>query len=173
MPTNCLYHTWFCRIREMRPEQRITQVRIFVWMMVGIFQSRSVSLSRIASKIPGTAKLVSVTRRLSRLLENVHIQVREWYEPFARQWLEAQFQHVQEIRLIVDGTKVGFQHQLLIVCLAYRKRAIPIAWTWVKQVKGHSTAWKHLALLAYVRQLLPQGAPSFWSAIASSDPSKC
>jgi len=161
MPTNSLYDTWFQRIRILRPDQRITQIRAFVWLLVGIFQSRSVSLSRIASKIPGPAKLVSVTRRLSRLLDNANIRVRDWYEAVARLWLEAQFQHLGEIRLIVDGTKVGFQHQLLVVCLAYRKRAIPVAWTWVKHVKGHTTAWKHLALLAYVRTLLPRGAGVF------------
>lgn len=161
MPTNPLYHTWFQRIRVLRPDQRITQVRAFAWLLVGIFQSRSVSLSRVAGKIPGPAKLVSVTRRLSRLLDNADIRVREWYGPIARQWLEAQFRNLGEIRLIVDGTKVGFQHQLLVVCLAYRKRAIPIGWTWVKHTKGHSAAWKHLALLAYVRKLLPAGAAVF------------
>jgi hypothetical protein len=118
-------------------------------------------LSRIAGKIPGRAKLVSMTRRLSRLLENPAIRVREWYKPVAKQWLEAQNLHLGEIRLIVDGTKIGFQHQLLIVCLAYRKRAIPIAWTWVKHVKGHSSAWKQLALLAYVRKLVPGNAAVF------------
>ena len=142
MPTNSLYHTWFQQIRELRPGQRITQVRNFVWLMVGIHQSRSVYLSRIAGKIPGTAKLLSTVRRLSRLLDNANIRVREWYAPIARQWLEAQFRHLGEIRLIVDGTKIGFGHQLLIVCLAYRKRAIPLAWTWVKHVKGHSPASK-------------------------------
>lgn len=161
MPTNSLYHTWFQRIQDMRPGQRITQVRNFVWLMIGIYQSRSVSLSRIAGKIPGPAKLLSTTRRLSRLLDNPAIRVREWYAPIAREWLETQFRHVGEIRLIVDGTKIGFGHQLLIVCLAYRKRAIPIAWTWVKQVKGHSTATKQLALLAYVRKLIPIGAAVF------------
>jgi hypothetical protein len=79
MPINTLYDTWFSRIRELRPGQRITQIRAFVWLLVGIFQSRSVNLSRIAGKIPGIAKLVSVTRRLSRLLENESIQVRDWY----------------------------------------------------------------------------------------------
>jgi hypothetical protein len=118
-------------------------------------------MSRIASKIPGATKLMSVTRRLSRLLDNSHIRVREWYEPVARQWLAAQFKHQGEIRLIVDGTTISFRHQSLVVCLAYRKRAIPIAWTWVKHVKGHSTAWKHLALLAYVRKLLTVGAAAF------------
>jgi|YelNatPaOPRAMG01_1025707.scaffolds.fasta_scaffold99750_2 hypothetical protein len=161
MPINTLYHTWFLRIRELRPNQRITQIRNFVWLIVGIHQSHSVHLSKIATKIPGQAKLLSFTRRLSRLLDNPAIQVRDWYKGIARQWLEAQFEHVGEIRLIVDGTKVGFGHQLLIVCLAYRKRAIPIAWTWVPHVRGHSTASKQLALLAYVRKLLPKGAGIF------------
>lgn len=139
----------------------MTQVRNFVWLIIGIYQSRSVYLSRIAGKIPGPAKLLSTTRRFSRFLDNPAIRVREWYRPVAREWLETQFRHIGEIRLIVDGTKIGFGHQLLIVCLAYRKRAIPIAWTWVKHVRGHSTATKQLALLAYVRQLIPAGAAVF------------
>ncbi len=161
MPINDLYHTWFQRICQLRPGQRITQVRNFVWLMLGIYQSRLVCLSRIAGKIPSSAKLLSLTRRLSRLLDNSAIRVRQWYAPIARQWLESQFRHLGEIHLIVDGTKVGFGHQLLMVCLAYRKRAIPLAWTWVKQVKGHSTAVKQLALLSHVRHLLPAGAAVF------------
>jgi hypothetical protein len=161
MPTNRLYDTWKRRIVELRPGQRITQVRNFAWLMVGIFQSRSVNLSRIAGKVPSSAKLLSLTRRLSRLLANPAIRVREWYEPIAREWLERQWRNAGEVHLIVDGTKIGFGHQLLIVCLAYRKRAIPIAWTWVKHVRGHSGALKQLALLAYVRQLIPKGAAVF------------
>jgi hypothetical protein len=161
MPINQLYDTWKMRIVELRPGQRITQIRAFVWLIIGIYLSRSVCMSKVAGKIPGEAKLTSATRRLGRLLDNPAIRVREWYEPIARQWLQAQVQNLGEIRLIVDGTKVGFGHQLLIVCLAYRKRAIPIAWTWVKHVRGHSTAGKQLALLAYVRKLLPKGAAVF------------
>lgn len=161
MPINHLYDTWIRRIQELRPGQRITQVRNFVWLIIGIYQSRSVCLSRIAGKIPSSKKLLSVIRRLSRFLDNPAIRVREWYEPIARQWLETQFRFLREIRLIVDGTKIGFGHQLLIVCLAYRKRAIPIAWTWVKHIKGHSSAGKQLALLAYVCTLIPKGAAVF------------
>ena len=157
MPINSLYHTWIRRIQELRPRQRNTQVRGFVWLLVGIFASRSVNLSRVAGKIPGRAVLVSVTRRLSRLLANAAIVVRDWYEPVAQQWLAMQAASSQQIRLIVDGSKVGFAHQLLIVSLAYRRRAIPIAWVWVNHVRGHSTAGVHLALLGYVRSLLPQG----------------
>jgi len=48
-----------------------------------------------------------------------------------------------------------------MVALAYRKRAIPIAWTWVKHVRGHSTGTTQIALLAYVKSLLPQEATVF------------
>jgi hypothetical protein len=157
MPTNHLYHNWFQQIRELRPGQRITQVRNFVWLIIGIYRSRSVSLSRIAGKIPGKAQLLSYTRRLSRFLDNPAIDVRAWYEPIARSWLERQAQSLQQVRLIVDGTKVGFGHQLLMVSLAYRRRSIPIAWSWVPYVRGHSTASTQLALLRYIRSLLPRG----------------
>ena len=161
MPINRQYHTWIQRILELRPGQRITQVRNFVWLLIGIYQSRSVTLSRIAGKIPGKAKLLSTVRRLERFLGNTAIRVRDWYAPIARQWLAAQIRHLGEIRLIVDGTKIGARHQLLIVGMAYRKRAIPIAWTWVKHVKGHSSSRKQLALLAYVRSLIPPDAAVF------------
>ncbi len=73
MPTKSMDHTWFHQIRRLQPGQRITQVCNFVWLMVGIHQSRSVYLSRIAGKIPGTAKLLSTERRLSRLLDNAYL----------------------------------------------------------------------------------------------------
>jgi hypothetical protein len=157
MPINTLYHTWFQRIRDLRPFQRITQLRNFVWLLVGIHQSRSVCLSRIAGKIPGTAKLTSLTRRLSRFLDNAALNVRDWYAPIARQWIESQAACGQQVHLIVDGTKVGFTYQLLMVSLAYRHRAIPIAWTWVRHIKGHSTSHLQLSLLSYVHSLLPRG----------------
>ncbi|WP_428776502.1 IS4 family transposase [Vibrio sp.] len=136
-------------------------MRNFVWLLVGIHRSRSVTLSHIAGKIPGKAKLLSTVRRLARFLANPAIRVRRWYAPIAKDWLQAQFRQLGEIRLIVDGSKIGFGHQLLIVCLAYRRRSIPLAWTWVKYIKGHSSARKQLALLAYVDSLIPAGAAVF------------
>jgi hypothetical protein len=159
MSANRLYHTWFERIRQLRPDERITRLRNLVWLMVGIYQSRSVHLSDIASKIPGQAKELSIARRLSRFLTNPAVRVREWYALVARSLLQSMVQTVGEIRLIADGTKVGFNHQLLMIAIAYRRRALPIAWTWVRCAKGHSSARKQLALLAYVRRLIPKEVP--------------
>src|SRR5574341_638874 len=164
---NRMYDTWKARIRELRPGQRITQINAFVWLMVGILESRAVCLSRVACKIPGAAKLTSITRRLSRLLDNPAIRVREWYEPIARGWLQAQFQSLGEIRLIVEGTKIGFSHQMLIVCLAYRRRAIPIAWTWVKHVRGTARPGSSWLCWPTCASCFPKLRRSFWWATAS------
>ncbi len=63
------------------------------------------------------------------------------------------------VHLVVDGSKVGFGHQLLMVAVAYRRRTIPLAWTWVQHSRGHSTTKKQVALLSYVRGLLPPRTP--------------
>lgn len=159
MSANQLYHIWFTRIGQLLPDERITRLRNFVWLMVGIYQSRSVHLSDIASKIPGRAKELSMVRRLGRFLTNPRVRVREWYAPVARNLLRSMAQTVGEIRLLADGSKVGFHHQLLIIAIAYRRRALPLAWTWVRCAKGHSSARKQLALLAYVRGLIPENVP--------------
>lgn len=161
MPINKTYRTWIQRICELRPKQRKTQVQNFVWLVVGIFHSRSVSLSKIAGKVMSTAKNVSTVRRLSRFLASRAVDVRSWYRPIAKAWLLSQFQQVGEIRLIVDGTKIGFGHQLLMVSLAYRRRAVPIAWSWVRHVRGHSSSQQQISLLKHLESLLPKNAPVF------------
>jgi hypothetical protein len=59
MPADHLYHTWIAQIRELQADKRITQIRNFVWLLVGIYKSRSVHLSKVAGKIPGQAKLLT------------------------------------------------------------------------------------------------------------------
>jgi len=94
---------------------------------------------------------------MARLLHNAHIRVRRWYEPIARALLMAAHQS-GKIRLVLDGSKIGSGHQLLMISLAYRRRALPIAWTGVASPRGHSSAYKQDALLTYVHSLIPPGA---------------
>ncbi len=162
MPTNQLHRSLRDLLVQLRPPaERRTRIRNFGWLLAGLFLSRSVHLSKIAATIPAKrSTLPSAIRRLSRLLENSAIGVRDWYEPLARRLLACQAQSLGgEVRLIVDASKVGFKHRLLMVGLAYRRRALPIAWSWVRSEKGHSSAYKQRALLDYVRRcLLPEEA---------------
>jgi hypothetical protein len=166
MPINRLYGSLRNLLVQLRPKERKTRIRNFSWLLVGLFLSRSVHLSRIASKIPSMmtttkATLPSVVRRLSRLLNNSAISIRGWYAPIACRLLECQAKAQGEIRLIVDASKVGFGHRLLMVGLAYRRRALPIAWSWVRSEKGHSSSYKQRALLEHVhKRLLPKETPT-------------
>lgn len=155
MPIKELYHTLNQSVNRLRPKERVTRKRNFVWLLAGLFDSRSVHLSKVAAKMPGVAVLVSKTRRLQRWLANPNVRVRHWYRPIARQII-ARLAH-SGLRLLVDGSKVGFGHQLLLISVAYRKRALPLCWTWIKSSRGHSTSWKQRALFAYVHGLVPPG----------------
>jgi hypothetical protein len=89
MPINQLHGTLQRLLLRLRPGERVTRIRNWSRLLVGLCLSRSVHLSKIANKIPTTtsttkATLPSATRRLSRLLDNAAIRVRAWYEPIAR-----------------------------------------------------------------------------------------
>ena len=158
MSTNQLYNTWYAEIRELRPDEHTSRLRSFVWLLVGLFLAQSVHLSKIGMKIPGQATNKSKERRVQRTLDNPAIHVRSWYAPWITAILDRIVAHDLPVRLIVDGSKVGFGHQLLMVAVAYRRRALPVAWTWVKGSRGHSSSGQQLALLSYVRRLIPPGA---------------
>ncbi len=153
-----LYHKWNAKLGHIRVGENQARLRTFTWMLVGMMMSQSVHLSHIARKIPSAGQQTSIVKRLSRLLQNGALRVREWYSPVVCELLGHVVASGQTVRLIIDGTKVGGGHRLLMVALAYRRRSLPIAWTWVKGTRGHSLATTQCALFAYVRNLLPATA---------------
>ena len=78
--------------------ESITRVQNLTWLLAEIYASKSVHLSKVASKIPGTAMLLSITWRLGRFLENPEFRVRAWYEPIVKGLLAQRAG--QEYRLI-------------------------------------------------------------------------
>jgi hypothetical protein len=125
--------------------------------MLGIFGARSVRTGRLAAYIPLHIKKPSIVRRMERFLDNGAVRVRTWYEPVAR-WLAQAASVTGEIALVWDSTKVSTHHRLVLVGIAYRRRVIPLAWTWVRSSRGHSSTNLQIALLSYVRSLLPADA---------------
>lgn len=111
---------------ENAPRLRKTQTRGLSWLIAGVYQSRSVKLRSVAGKIPGVTQLLSKVKRLSRLLCNKTINEKAIYNPLATKWLILQAKASQQIKLIIDGTKVGYAHQLLMVSIAYPRHSIPI-----------------------------------------------
>src|SRR5215213_10097337 len=151
-----LYRSLHGYLMQRIPDECESRLTNLIWLMMGIFQARSVQLNLVARKVPIQAKKLSLVKRFGRFLANGAVQVREWYHPFASTLVQAA-SVAGSIRLIIDASKVSQGHRLLMVSLAYQRRSLPIAWTWVRSSRGHSTTAKQVKLLAYVYRLMPSG----------------
>jgi hypothetical protein len=151
-----LYRSLHEYLMQRIPDTCDSRLTNLIWLMMGIFQARSVQLKLAARKVPIRAKQLSIVKRFGRFLNNAQVQARAWYYPFASGMLRLAGVGGC-IRLIIDASKVSGSHRLLMVSLAYRRRSLPIAWTWVRSSRGHSTTAKQVKLLAYVQGLLPEG----------------
>lgn len=153
-----LYHKWKRALTELWPDLHEARCKSFTWLVVGLFLAQHVYFGRIARKLPGQAQRTSKETNLIRLVNNEGLPVRALYEPKAKQILASATATGHPLRLIIDGSKVGNGHQLLMIALAYRRRAIPLIWTWRKGVKGHSPVQTQLTLFKALREWLPEEA---------------
>ena len=151
-----LYRVWRKRLAELSPDGCRSRMLNMLLLVVGLFKASSVHLSLVARKVPIRAKKLSLDKRLRRFLDNGVMRVREWYRPVAIGLLQAA-SSAGRAHLVMDCSKVGFGHQLLMVGIAYHRRVLPVAWTWLRCGRGHSTTGKQIALLSYVRNLIPAG----------------
>jgi hypothetical protein len=141
-------------LRQLAPDECKSRLTNMLWLITGLFNAGNVHVSKIACQLPVRAKRASLDKRMRRFLSNPAVRVRAWYRQVAQDLL-ARASVTGAVHLVIDGSKIGFGHQLLMVGVAYKRRTLPIAWTWVRHRKGHSSTGKQLALLAYVRSLLP------------------
>lgn len=157
MPIPELYRSLHTYLLQRIPDECDTRLADLIYLMMGIFQARSVQLDLVARKTPVRAKKLSLVKRFGRFLNNAAVRVRDWYRPFAAEMLAAA-SAAGQVHLILDTTKVAFCFRLLMVSVAYRGRSLPVAWTWVAGRRGHTTTATQIRLLAYVTELLPCGA---------------
>ena len=156
IPIPHLYRSLHEYLMQRIPDDCDTRLTNLIFLMMGIFQSRSVQLNLVARKTPIRVQKLSIVKRLARFLDNPAVQVREWYHPFAESLLISAT-HAGQVHLMMDATKVAFGFRLVMVSLAYRRRSLPLAWTWVRGSRGHSSTATQVKLLAYVQRLLPSG----------------
>lgn len=124
------------------------------WLVFGLQQGKGIHLSKIVQTWFLAGKVPSLVNRLNRFLNNSYLEPREWYRPLATGLLRV-FEG-QDLRLLIDCTKVGFGHRLLSISLAYRKRSLPLVWCVYRGSKGHISADEQIKLLRLVASLLPR-----------------
>lgn len=149
-----LYSSLSTFVRQTLPDSCETRVVNLLWMMYGIFLSRSVQLNHIARKMPSRAKKLSTVKRFSRFLDNPAVRPRVWYDPFAR-WMLHSASNSGKVHLIMDSTRIAFGFRLVMVSIAYRRRTLPLIWMWERGTRGHSTGRSQVALLQATKDWLP------------------
>ena len=147
-----IHGTLLPQLRKWLPKERITRLRNLAWLMTGLFLARSVHLSHIARKLPLRGQVVSLTNRLRRFLDNPRVDVWRYFQPIARQLL-AGFRG-QRLTLLIDCTGLGFSYQLMVIAIAYRRRALPLIWSVHRSKHGMVPAKAQIALLCRLAPLI-------------------
>jgi len=143
------------QLSQWLPEERVTRIRNMTLLIIGLHLSRAIHISLIVRKWPLMGKEPSLVNRLTRFLNNVNVDVRQWYHPIAVHLVQTLAG--QQVRLVIDCTKVGFNYRLMTLGLAYKRRTLPLVWSVHRGGKGHTTVAQQLKLFKYVYQLLPKG----------------
>ncbi len=97
-----LYHQFHTALKHRGKWGRRELQETLALLMVGIFESRDVRLSRIAERVPLAAQEDSVAQRFRRWLKNPHVEARAIYDPVARDLLFS-LRHTR-LRIQIDRT---------------------------------------------------------------------
>jgi hypothetical protein len=153
MPIACpTYYTVRERLRAFLTRASKPQLTNLSLLTFGLVAAGNSQLPRIAAKLPLLTGPASLTQRLRRLLRNKAIEPTTLYQPIARFLLRAF--GGGKARLILDATDLGGRLPVLFVAVAYRGRALPLAWRMLPSM-GCSKFSEQKALLSEVAALLP------------------
>jgi hypothetical protein len=126
-------------------------------LICGIVGARQTQLPKIADAAPRfQCKRESRITAFRRWLSNPAVTYATYFLPFAQALLAA-LAH-QPLLLIMDGSTIGRGCLALLLCVVYKGRALPLAWTVVRGAKGHFPETAHTALLAELQPHLPPDA---------------
>jgi hypothetical protein len=125
-------------------------------MITGMVMSEKVHLPKLVNKIPDSVKATSTEKRLHRWICNKKIDHETYFLPYIQPLLSA-VAH-SPLVLVIDGSAVGRNCVALMICLVYRQRALPIAWTVAEGKKGHFPEQMHVQLVKEVQKLIPEDA---------------
>ena len=117
----------------------IRHMKTFAWMIVGVIESKTISLTQWAIYVEGDALAQSKVRRFRRWLENDRIKVHDLYKPLIVQALSEWGQN--KLYLALDTSMMWGDYCLIRLAIVYRGRAIPLVWKVIK----HSSSTVALA----------------------------
>lgn len=149
-----LYHTLVQVLRKHRNWLDVRHLKTLAWMMAGLIQSGTISLTAWVPYVRSRAVYAqSTVRRFTRWLNNPRIEVHRLYGPLIQQAL-AEWGPCA-LYLALDTSMLWGTYCLIRLSVVYRGRAVPLIWT-VLEHSSSSVAYEvYQDLLDKAAALLP------------------
>jgi hypothetical protein len=149
-----LYNRMNEKLRALVRVKNSKQVTNWIWIIVGILQSESCNLSKIANFLPMGTKAESRVTLVRRWLMNSNVKVWSFYKKV----LDHVFVGWSNVdaTIILDGVMLfGDRWQVFRISLLHGGRAVPLAWT-VVEGKGLVKVNKLKGMLEKVQRFLQE-----------------
>jgi hypothetical protein len=156
MAPRVLYQRLCEHLQACVPDLGVWSTRRLALVVTGLLLARHTALPRLAAqlrRVTSTTQADSIERRLRRILAQADWDVPSVFEAFVR----VSLQHLPAGRcvLVLDDTQQTDQCTVSTLALAYRGRALPLAWCrWSGQL--HGAYWTQIGqLLDQAQRMLP------------------
>lgn len=126
MPTSPLYDSTRAALALRLPDVIDSQCQTLALIIVGISQSVSAQLGKIARALPLDTTQFAKQQRIRRLLDNQRITQADQYQPLAKAALAGL--KGQRVQILIDRVLVQNWHNILVISVAFRPRSIPLVW---------------------------------------------
>ena len=153
MPTSHLYDSTRSTLASRLPDVRASQLDTLALVLVGITQSVSAQLGKIARAMPLDTTQVIKEQRLRRFLDNERITQVDHYQPLVRKALTGL--KGQKVHLLLDRVLLHDHHNVLVVSIGFRRRSIPLVWKALAH-RGKSNLADQQEVLTQALALLPE-----------------
>jgi hypothetical protein len=153
MPTSPLYDSTRQHLAAQLPDALASQIETLALVVVGISQSVSAQIGKIARALPLDTTAAAKEQRLRRLLDNQRLTQTKHYQPLAKAALHGL--KGQRVQLLIDRVLLRDSHNILVVSIGFRRRSLPLVWHSLEH-RGQSGLADQQALLRQALSLLPE-----------------
>ena len=126
MPTAPLYDSTAQHLTAQLPDALPSQIETLALIVVGVGQSVSAQIGKIARALPLDTTQAAKEQRIRRLLDNERLTQEVHYQPLAKAALQCL--KGQRVQLLIDRVLVRNIHNILVVSIGFRRRSLPLAW---------------------------------------------
>lgn len=154
MPTSPVYDSIRAALQQYLPSVITSQIDSLGLAIVGVSQSMSSQMAKIARAMPLDTTALAKQQRLRRLLDNARLTQTDHYQPIVQQALHGL--KGQRVQLLIDRVLLRDQHNILVVSVGFRRRSIPLVWRALAH-RGSSNLTDQQELIQTAVKLLPAG----------------